>query len=64
MEKQNLRGGKRTGAGRPRKYNDSKVISIRVEKQYINQVKMQVMLTLAKLRKRDYNHDVGANEMI
>ena len=50
---QKKKGGKRLGAGRKRKYDESVVISLRVEKRYINQVKMQVMITLAKLRKRD-----------
>lgn len=50
---QKKKGGKRPGAGRKRKYDESVVISLRVEKKYINQVKMQVMITLAKLRKRD-----------
>lgn len=51
-----MKGGKRPGAGRKRKYDESVVISLRVEKKYINQVKMQVMITLAKLRKRDCNY--------
>lgn len=50
---QKKKGGKRPGAGRKRKYNDSVVISLRVEKKYIMQVKMQVKITLAKLRLRD-----------
>lgn len=50
---QKKKGGKRPGAGRKRKYQESVVISLRVEKKYINQVKMQVMVTLAKLRLRD-----------
>lgn len=53
---QKKKGGKRPGAGRKRKYDQSVVISLRVEKRYINQVKMQVMVTLAKLRKRDSNY--------
>jgi hypothetical protein len=54
MEEIKKKGGKRLGAGRPRKFEDSKVISIRVEKKYIQQVKTQVMITLAKLRNRGY----------
>lgn len=54
MEKESKKGGKRPGAGRPRKYDDSKILSIRVEKKYIAQIKQQVALTLAKLRNRGY----------
>ena len=50
---QKKKGGKRPGAGRKRKYDESVVISLRVEKKYINKVKMQVKLTIAKLRLRD-----------